>query len=798
VIGLGTWIETASLRVSMIIRFVCLSSLFPLLCVDDLAAQEFHLLLDKGTSAAHEGKYEKAVAVLEDAQHLVHAETKPQDRFDLLNTLGVCYAKLERRSSALDAYRKALAVVGETDDLDQLLANCSQMGALLLRMQQPEEALKYFALHEKIRLAAEKPPSLEVIANQGTAAFMLDRNMDAEDLLRQALGMARGPKHIRKRGVIVSSLAAALLNQDRIAESIKLLKAYQDEISGADDRVRLFLRTRLAYLYARAGMKNNARSELQAIRKEGDSLPLALQVKALETEGVLYALDDDHASAAKSREKAIDALAKIGGSDAADDPLFHQAHGSRYLAIANDWLNAGEIALAMRWLELGRQAEEKRLATSAAASLGNSGLAEQIEKCLALEHRTAKLRLNTRDDTTASAQTVVDLEKRFELAKQQLREESPHYWQALFSNRLNVHPDEMNQISNVLPKGVTLLEPVILDRRLALFVCSSGKPPQCISIPLDGANERLTAKGLLKLVEKGRMFVSRPNMPLSQVIKTFKSLNDHFLAPVKKTLQDHGTKTLLVAPVGRLRYVPFAAMHDGEQYLAQRYSLAMVTGLDLIRIGRNESPLSARPSFVAFANPDGSLPGARDECKAIAKFFPSSDVFKEGDATVERFVSFSGKATFVHLATHGVLNPEEPEKSHLVFANKPLRYGDMMGIPFLKDLRVLTMSACHTAGRVLEDGSEILGDGSEMSGMAYQFIKKSSAGSVLASQWKVDDAATSKLMQEFYANLRLNSIERNALRRAESLSSAQEKMLMDKETRHPFYWAGFVLIGDYR
>ena len=150
-----------------------------------------------------------------------------------------------------------------------------------------------------------------------------------------------------------------------------------------------------------------------------------------------------------------------------------------------------------------------------------------------------------------------------------------------------------------------------------------------------------------------------------------------------------------------------------------------------------------------------------------------------------------GNVNFVHLATHAVLDPDEPGKSYIQFADgKKWYYSDMMGFN-IQNVDSIALSACETAVSEKSTGGEI-------EGMAYQLLKKSPSGSVLASFWKVDDTATAMLMGIYYKHV-TDSIKTNhTLDRGGALREAQLNLLKNPDTSHPYYWAAFTLFGDFR
>jgi CHAT domain-containing protein len=168
-------------------------------------------------------------------------------------------------------------------------------------------------------------------------------------------------------------------------------------------------------------------------------------------------------------------------------------------------------------------------------------------------------------------------------------------------------------------------------------------------------------------------------------------------------------------------------------------------------------------------------------------------VAKGFDATRETAMSSQiGQYQIVHFATHGFLDNEHPEFSAIVLTMVDQNGARTNGLMPLHDISSLdlsaeltVLSACQTAL-----GKDIKGEGPV--GLTHSFISAGSK-SVVASLWKVDDRATAAFMSHFY-----ESLLQEGMPTAEALRSAKLKMLRSKEWSAPYYWAGFVLQGEYR
>jgi CHAT domain-containing protein len=189
------------------------------------------------------------------------------------------------------------------------------------------------------------------------------------------------------------------------------------------------------------------------------------------------------------------------------------------------------------------------------------------------------------------------------------------------------------------------------------------------------------------------------------------------------------------------------------------------------------------------------LPFSRREAEAILAVAPRGEGIIELDFKASRATAVSadlGHYRIVHFATHGLLNSEHPELSGIVLSlvdehGAPqdgfLRLHDIYNLNLPAELVVL--SACQTAL-----GKDIRGEG--LVGLTRGFMY-AGAARVVASLWQVDDAATAELMKHFYRWMLLEG-----LRPAAALQRAQIEMWKQKQWKSPYYWAAFVLQGEWK
>ncbi len=269
-----------------------------------------------------------------------------------------------------------------------------------------------------------------------------------------------------------------------------------------------------------------------------------------------------------------------------------------------------------------------------------------------------------------------------------------------------------------------------------------------------------------------------------------------------------GIGTICIVPDGFLWNLPFQALvNKGDRYLIEDHSLYYAPSLSVLREMTKEGVGKEKreASLIAFGNPVVGrdeqrneelcpLPEAGTEVTSLAKTFGplASRVFIGREASEKTFKALAPSYAVIHLATHGILDNRLPLYSHLLLTKTDgdpendglLEAREIMNMKLNADLAVL--SACETANGRISPGEGVMGT-------SWAFFVAGTR-SMLASQWKVNSASTSQLMTYFYQALK--SQENAQGNKASSLQEATLRLMKDDRYRHPFYWAGFVLVGS--
>jgi CHAT domain-containing protein len=272
------------------------------------------------------------------------------------------------------------------------------------------------------------------------------------------------------------------------------------------------------------------------------------------------------------------------------------------------------------------------------------------------------------------------------------------------------------------------------------------------------------------------------------------ALYDMLIAPIEPEIADK--QTVAFIPNQLLYYLPMQALarkQNGKlRYLIEDKQIAYLTAADVMKVVQAPDAQKLHSGLVAFGNPTGAnLPHAEQEVKAIAEIFPAARALSGAEVTKSSVMAPQNlNRRVVHFATHGILNPKVPDQSYIQLAHgagsgvEQLTVGEVWDLP-LQKVDLVTLSACETA---LAGANP---SGGEITTLAEAF-STAGATTVIASLWSVADDSTKELMMEFYRQLAAGKSK------AASLQAAELKVMKNPKYSHPFYWAPFILMGDWR
>jgi CHAT domain-containing protein/tetratricopeptide (TPR) repeat protein len=357
-------------------------------------------------------------------------------------------------------------------------------------------------------------------------------------------------------------------------------------------------------------------------------------------------------------------------------------------------------------------------------------------------------------------------------------------------------PEAVN-IDNI-DKQAAIIYPIILENRLEVIVKLPGEDNLH-----HYAHQGVSEAELDEAVQEFHTALTRRSTSISQVKKISKQIYDWLIKPFETKLENVGNsednqiKTLVFVLDGSLRNIPPAALYDGEKYLIEKYAVAMTPGLQLLEpkplvaanlkvliTGATNAPSFQKEKFT-------SLDNVGVELTEIGEEMSNSETLKNQDFLQENIQTQINSAPFniVHIATHGKFS-SNPQDTFLLDWNKRINVKDLDNLLRVNNpsqataIQLLVLSACETAA----------GDKRAALGLAGIAIR-AGAHSTMATLWQVNDASTAAFMLRFYQQLSNPKISK-----AEAIRNTQLAFLSeyaDNDYNRPYYWAPFILVGNW-
>ncbi len=371
-------------------------------------------------------------------------------------------------------------------------------------------------------------------------------------------------------------------------------------------------------------------------------------------------------------------------------------------------------------------------------------------------------------------------------------------------------PLTFTEAATLLPDHQTaLLEFAVGEDKAHLFVITGGGKDDLRTYAID-----LKREDLGKRVEQLRKYLADKDLRYNQPAR---ELYDLLLKPAAAQLQ--GKTRLVIVPDGPLWELPFQAlMPTPNRFLVEDKTISTAPSLtflrEMMRAREKRGKATSPVNVLAIGNPalGGAevlakraelmgdklepLPFAEQQAVQLGQLYKTNAKVLTGAAATEAQVKAEmGKYRILHLATHGVLDDRNPMYSHLVLAQTGndkkedglLEARELLDMDLQADLAVL--SACET-------GRGKIGAGEGMIGLTWALFV-AGVPTTVVSQWKVADQSTAELMVAFHRNLQAKTAKGVPLYgKAEALRRAGLSLLKQPNYRHPFHWAGFVLVGD--
>jgi CHAT domain-containing protein len=619
------------------------------------------------------------------------------------------------------------------------------------------------------------------------------------------------------RNVVSSSLAlASLANENGDAakaegyaqEALALARKIGDESwisAGARS---------LANLRIKGGQLEEA-ARLLREAEEGDARTGAPLDRSytLELQGRLLEARGDDAGAAEKYKAAIDLLEGVRSTANSESDFANLRNNYRpYEEIVKLLIKMGKTEDAFDYLNRSKSKRMNDALQLSSVKTHDKALQSLLDRATGLQDRlrSAQAALETEQAKPAGERDAKKIQNlklvaastqaEFFKVSEEIKATNPNY-----ESLMTVKPRELKTAQRSIPEGVIFIEYAPIGDQLYIFLVTRNDlkiyaPP----VKPDDLWNRI--KEYRKLMNDARDRIADgeslsvkdwmsddPNVkPLRENLT---ALYDMLIAPIEPEIK--GETTLAFIPTQLLYYLPIHALAkkdgSGLRFLIQDKQVVYLTGADVMAVVQRRDPSELGKGLEAFGNPAGidpPLPHSQDEVKTIAQVYPDSEALTGAQATKSAVVSEKSQdRRILHFATHGVLNSVRPTESYIALAKEPdpgaseLTVGEVMGMDLSK-VDLVTLSACQTALGEKDPGVEV-------SGLAAAF-STAGASSVVASLWSVSDESTDRIMVSFYKGLS------EGKSKAVALQAAETALLQDPKFNHPFYWAPFILMGDWR
>ena len=764
----------------------------------------------------------RSTTILEKALGPEHLETVTG-----LNNLAVTYHDLGRYDEALPIQIRTLAIREEVlgPDSGQTAISLNNLAMTYQALGQYDEALalriRSLAIKEKV-FGPEHPDIALGLNNLASTYSALKRYKEALALQVRSLEIREktlGPEH-PSTAISLNSIAMTYQYLGRFDEALPLYirsLGTREKALGVEHPYTAYSFNNLATVYRSLGRYDEA---------------LSLHIRSL---GILEkVLGPDHPDTAKAQNNlaklheaqgqvaiaivfyklSVNAYQsvrnRVSGIGESDLESYTKKVSNPYQDLATLLTEQGRLAEAQQVLDLLKESEQFEFirrapeADTRKSKIGYSG-AEQVwvSRYREIADQLGKLGAEQRELEKQAKLGLTPAQK----IRQQALEADIRVANAAFTTNLNEMREsfakagparkvEVEEISaqtmrdmQSLIKGlgddVVLVHYYLTENRVNMLVTTSG-------IQLARHSEMDTKDLNRKISELRRLLQDPKSNPLPAAQELYQAL----VAPIAKDLDDAGARNVMLSLDGTLRYLPFGALHDGKQYLTQRWNLPIFTSVTKNRLrdpvaGQWQAAglgvTKAWPEFPALA-------GVKAEMEGIVKTPTGGvmlgEVYLDDGFTAQRLRSVSQRQfPVMHLASHFRFSPGTEVNSFLLLGDgQRLTLGDIRTQNYRFDnVDLLTLSACDTG---LGGGRDAQGKEIEGFGVIAQ---QQGAKAVLATLWPVADQSTASLMADMYRRrqeLQVSKIE--ALRQAQLALQAQPKYA------HPYYWAPFILMGNWK
>jgi CHAT domain-containing protein/Tfp pilus assembly protein PilF len=747
----------------------------------------------------------------------------------VLNNVGLVLSGQGNYAQALESFQNSLVLSEQQGTKPTIARVLNNLGLVHFFQGNYAQALQYFqkglTLKEQLN---DKAGILSGLNNIGLVHFTQGNYTQALEYYQRTLAVAEELGNKEGLAGILVNIGETYGNQNNYELA---LKTYQRSLALAEE---LGAKEAIAQALSHIGNAYYSQGKYEeslefsaragAVAKQiGSPQPL---IEARTIEGKTYRSLNRPDQARQAFQEAIDTIETVRGQLAGNEQQqeqFFENKLSPYQSMVELLITQNKISEALAYAERAKARMLLDVLRGGRVNIAKAMTAQEQERerkfnndLVSINNQISREGSRSQPDPSSLANLKGQLQKArldYEAFQTNLYAAHPE----LKAQRGQAQPVTVEEIAALLPDARSaLLEYVVTDEKVYLFVSTRTSEADQSKLDLKAYLLEIKRKDLIEGAERFRKQLAARDLGFRDAAR---ALYDLLLKPAQT--QINGKTTLVVVPDEVLWELPFQALQSAQnRFLLEDHAVSYAPSLtvlrEMIRLRKTRtSNASHSISLLAMGNPSlgskaqerfnltlsdeklDALPEAENEVKTLAQLYGAgrSKIYVGAEAREDRFKAEASKFTVLHLATHGILNDASPMYSQIVLSQDEssvtedglLEAREIMKLDLNADLVVL--SACETArGRV--------GAGEGVIGLTWALFVAGSPTTVV-SQWKVDSASTTQLMLEFHRNLKNGMNDWNrGIGTARALQQAAMKLLRSSEYRHPFYWAGFVVMGD--
>ena len=748
--------------------------------------------------------------------------------------LGIAFQRVGDHVKGLSHLYKASEIAKALADKDKLAIVFANIGVLYMEQRDYSKASEFY--NQSLAMFTEvnnKPEIARTLMNIGVINQRVRNYDSAFERFQDALKRA---EEIAASDIVIAAqegLGTVCYEQGRYQSALEWLDKAWSKAQTTGDKIRM---TELLWRKGQVFYSQGDFAKSSALASDAANLATQLRMPvmtylSLTLKGKAYSAQKSYGLAAESFRQAIEAIeqmrSQVAGAEK-EQQIFFEDKVSPYHEMVSLLIQQNNSEEALKYAERARARVLLDVLRNGRINISKSLSQDEQSKEQALYNAMVSLntklrieRMRQQADDARITETEADLRKArnaYEVFQSTLYSAHPE-----LKARRGLFPafDIESTADLISDTRSALLEYVVTEEQTFLFVLSKGTKGTRVDVQVYTIN--IKSNELSALVEEFRKLLSVNHPGFRQ---PGQRLYDLLVKPAEDQLQ--ARTSLCIVPDGLLWDLPFQALqNNADKYLLELYSMyyapslqvlgemkrkaANLRSLFLSKSGRNTGASTAEqpavPQLYAIGNPaiSGevlarartvrnspfvSLPETEKEVQTIGAevYGPKASSIHIGTAAREDTLKNEiGKYRVIHFATHGVLNDGSPLYSYLLLApgensreDGLLEAWELMEMDLKAEMVVL--SACDTARGHVSSGEGMIG-------MTWALFV-AGVPTTVASQWKVPSETTTKLMVAFHKNARQMS-------KAEAWHEAALEMIKDPRYRmKPFYWAGFVVVGD--